>query len=188
MVAAGSHWLDAGCGSGILTRELTRLGATGDAVDASPAMIRAATESAGGTSLSAAFHFRRVETLEHLDVDDGEYDGVLCSSVIEYVDSPADALREVARVLKPGGHLLLSVANRYSTVRNAQQLARSAGLKHRFKYLEVSRASFSRREIRNALQVCGVQVDDVRGFDPVLPTWATTFLPPALIFVSGTKR
>ena len=190
MVTPGSRWLDVGCGSGILTQRLAALGATGEAIDGSQAMIRAATGKAPDGGAPAQFAYRHIETVERLDIADNIYDGVLCSSVIEYLDEPADALSEIARVLKPEGKLLISVVNRYSLVRNIQRMMRAASPKGRFPYLDyldVSRTTFSRSDITNALCTCGIRSDSVCEFDAVLPIWATRFVPAALIFVSATK-
>src|SRR5207302_422653 len=54
--------------------------------------------------------------LESLPFGDGEFDAVLCSQVIEHVlDAPA-ALRELTRVLRPGGVLILSTDNARNVV------------------------------------------------------------------------
>jgi SAM-dependent methyltransferase len=41
--------------------------------------------------------------------DDASYDGVICNQVLEHVFNPDHFLNEIARMLKPGGHLLLTV-------------------------------------------------------------------------------
>ncbi|MFN0154413.1 MAG: class I SAM-dependent methyltransferase [Gaiella sp.] len=46
--------------------------------------------------------------IEALPVDDGSFDVVLCAQVLEHVDDPSAAARELHRVLAPGGRLLLS--------------------------------------------------------------------------------
>ena len=44
-----------------------------------------------------------------LPVDDGAYDGVLCTQVLEHVPNPAAVIRELYRVLRPGGRLYMTV-------------------------------------------------------------------------------
>ena len=70
-------WLDAGCGAGILTLELSRLGATGLAVDASQSMVDAAIRAIG--PLAKTFAFAKVTSITSIDVAAGTFDGVLCS-------------------------------------------------------------------------------------------------------------
>jgi 2-polyprenyl-6-hydroxyphenyl methylase/3-demethylubiquinone-9 3-methyltransferase len=58
--------------------------------------------------------------VEQLPYPAQSFEGILCSSVIEYLDEPLSALRELWRVLKPQGSLVISVPNRRSVVRMAQ--------------------------------------------------------------------
>ncbi len=51
--------------------------------------------------------------IEALPVEDASFDVVLCAQVLEHVDDPARAARELARVLRPGGRLLLSTHGVY---------------------------------------------------------------------------
>ena len=50
-----------------------------------------------------------VAPIENLPVEDGAFDAVLCTQVLEHVAEPAQSLRELARVLRPEGTLWLSV-------------------------------------------------------------------------------
>ena len=51
----------------------------------------------------------RVLDLTSLELPDGQFDWVLCSHVLEHVPDDRQALREIARVLRPGGRLILQV-------------------------------------------------------------------------------
>jgi len=188
IVRPGQRWLDAGCGAGVLTLELCRLGARGVAVDASHEMIQAAARQAGATA--SRFAFLRVASLESMDIPTGAFDGVLCSSVIEYVDSVEEALAELHRVLRPGGTLILSAANARSIVRRVQKIARTVGLLfgvEPFDYLTVSNHDFTNGALLEHLTQAGFAVSEIRGFDPLLPNAFTCFLPPALHFVVAEK-
>jgi SAM-dependent methyltransferase len=46
---------------------------------------------------------------EQIPKDGGTYDAVLCTQVLEHVPNPEASLREFARILKPGGHLFITV-------------------------------------------------------------------------------
>jgi 2-polyprenyl-3-methyl-5-hydroxy-6-metoxy-1,4-benzoquinol methylase len=131
----GKDWLDAGCGSGTLARCLADAGANVLGVDAAEEMITVARElsshsvrredlvSNGVAKCNQPMRklrFEHIATIAQLPLPAESLDGILCSSVLEYVPDPAACLAEFARVLRPGGLLVISVANRNSIVRKAQ--------------------------------------------------------------------
>lgn len=64
-----------------------------------------------GTDWPSSFHQVNVEVFasaESLPFKSGLFDTVLCTELIEHLRHPADAMSEMSRVLKPGGHLILS--------------------------------------------------------------------------------
>jgi ubiquinone/menaquinone biosynthesis C-methylase UbiE len=73
-------------------------------VDLSPAMLRQARRRAAELGLKPAF---RVADVEHLPFDDASFDTVVCALGLCSIPRPDAAVREMARVLKPGGTLLL---------------------------------------------------------------------------------
>lgn len=73
-------------------------------VDLSPAMLRRARRRARELNLSATF---RVADVEHLPFDDASFDTVVCALGLCSIPRPDVAVREMARVLVPGGSLLL---------------------------------------------------------------------------------
>ncbi len=103
---------DVGTGTGILAKEVARLGLRVIAVDHSSRMLEAARASLASDGASdtdarhrgalAAVELRRGEA-QALPLADGEVNAALAHMVLHYLPQPAEALREMARVVKPGG-------------------------------------------------------------------------------------
>lgn len=98
-VSRGARVLDAGAGSGLLTRRLVELGCDVTAVDSSPAML---------DQLRAVTPNCILSRLEDLDVP-AEFDAVLAIGVLNFVTTPEDTLRRLCAAVKPGGVLVLQV-------------------------------------------------------------------------------
>ena len=98
-VGQGDRALDVGCGTGVVTRAAAaRIGPTGEAVglDRNDAMLAVARR----TSTQVTW---RQGQAENLPFPAGRFDRVVCPFVLMFVDDRAQALREMARVLVPGG-------------------------------------------------------------------------------------
>jgi SAM-dependent methyltransferase len=96
----GCRILDAGCGSGRMLDDLAERGSV-TGVDLSPVSVSAARDR-GHTDV-------RVGRLEQLPARDGEFDLVTCLDVLEHTPDDRVSLRELLRVTRPGGRLLVSV-------------------------------------------------------------------------------
>lgn len=94
----GSRVLDIGCGRGRNLVPLLAAGVKAEGVDSDPSCVAECERFALPARLARA---------EALPFDDASFDGCLLDQVLPYTD-PVAALREVARVLKPGGHALLT--------------------------------------------------------------------------------
>ena len=106
-VARGARVLDAGCGSGYGTAILAAAEpASLIAVDVADEAVEL-TRAARGEAADA-----RVADVRELPVADAAVDLVVCFEVIEHVERRDEAVREFARVLAPGGVLLISSPNR----------------------------------------------------------------------------
>jgi len=187
---SGRRWLDAGCGSGRLTRMLAARGCEVIGVDASPAMVRVAADlgrtTVGGQSQT---EFRLVDTIEELDWPDASLDGVLCSSVMEYLDAPEQSLLEFARVLRPGGLLLVSVPNRASLVRRVQKVCYRLTCGSWPRYLRYSTHECRREELASRLRACGFSILAMTYHGPCLPRWlATNRFAGALLMALASKQ
>ncbi|KAN0109640.1 ubiquinone biosynthesis O-methyltransferase [Russula decolorans] len=117
----GMDVLDVGCGGGILSESLARLGANTLAIDASAENIGIATRhaaadpsfarDAASASTLGTLAFRHA-TAETLVQEPKRFDIVCSMEVVEHVDNPAGFLRSCAELVKPGGHLFLSTIAR----------------------------------------------------------------------------
>ena len=101
-VRAGARALDLGCGAGEFTAELSRSGARATGVDVAEAAL------ARARAHHPELDFRLVPIEGPLPFEDGEFDLVWASEVIEHIADTARWLSEVRRVLAPGGRLLLT--------------------------------------------------------------------------------
>ena len=104
---AGKSALDVGCGAGLLTEPLARMGAAVTGVDAAPENIGAARAHAAGQGLAIAYCAGEVATLPP-----ATFDLVTSMEVVEHVADPAAFVAELAGRLAPGGLMILSTPNR----------------------------------------------------------------------------
>jgi len=103
-VGSGNLVLDAGCGYGACFDELRRRGARMIGIDRSAAMVRKAPRPGGtGSPLGIG-----VGDLQELPIADGAMDRVLANYVLFHLPDLSRALREIRRVLKPGGRAVLT--------------------------------------------------------------------------------
>jgi 2-polyprenyl-6-hydroxyphenyl methylase/3-demethylubiquinone-9 3-methyltransferase len=150
----GKQWLDAGCGTGRLSRLLAKRGCRVRSVDAAKAMLDIAEDIARAEGLQESLAFEQVQTIETLPFGDAAFDGILCSSVIEYLDNVERCLAEFARTLRPEGWLLLTVPNRLSLIRRTacfiHRISRAIGRPWP-RFLDVSKNEYDSESIRELL-------------------------------------
>jgi 2-polyprenyl-6-hydroxyphenyl methylase/3-demethylubiquinone-9 3-methyltransferase len=101
--------LDVGCGGGLISEPLARLGGAVTGIDPASENIEVARAHAEGQGLEISY---RAERLEDLVAAGAAFDVVVCLEVLEHVPAPQDFVGLLARVLKPGGLLVLSTINR----------------------------------------------------------------------------
>jgi demethylmenaquinone methyltransferase/2-methoxy-6-polyprenyl-1,4-benzoquinol methylase len=128
-VPEGARVLEIGCGTGELAAMMIDAGAVVDAFDASPAMVEVVRERVAAASLEASL------TVRHMGVDamdslpSSDYDAVVSSLVFSELtaDERTYALKHAARVLKPGGRLVIAdeVVPRKAAARVLQSFVRA---------------------------------------------------------------
>ena len=111
----GDAVLDLGCGFGRHAFEAARRGANVVALDAGRDEVEgvAATFAAmvdAGELEAGSLHTAAVQgDALHLPFPDGAFDRVICSEVLEHIPDDVGAMRELARVLRPGGTMAITV-------------------------------------------------------------------------------
>jgi 2-polyprenyl-6-hydroxyphenyl methylase/3-demethylubiquinone-9 3-methyltransferase len=105
----GVRVLDVGCGGGILTEELARLGYCVTGIDLAAGAIAAARRHAARSGLTVDY---RVGSAYDLDVPDESIDAAVASDVLEHLHDLPRAVAEIARVLRPGGIFAFDTINR----------------------------------------------------------------------------
>ena len=106
----GLRLLDIGCGGGLLSEPMTRLGFVVTGVDASERNIATAATHAAEQGLGIDYRASTAEAL--LAAGEPLFDVVLNMEVIEHVADPGAYLRDCSRLLKPGGLMIVATLNR----------------------------------------------------------------------------
>ncbi len=103
-ITTGQHVLDVGCGPGALTSELLRRAGPDavTAVDPSEPFVAAARNRHPTVDVRQA-------SAEALPFDDATFDAALAQLVVHFMDAPVAGLREMVRVLRPGGRVAACV-------------------------------------------------------------------------------
>ena len=167
----GLDLLDIGCGGGLISEPLTRMGAAVTGIDPGLETIEAARRHAFEHGLTIDYRMTTVEALAETGV---QFDAVLCLEVIEHVPDPAAFLRICAGLVRPGGLMLVSTINR--TVK-AYVLA-IVGAEYLLRWLPVGTHQWERfvtpDELARHLAAAGLGAAFAEGmvYDPLADRWS----------------
>jgi SAM-dependent methyltransferase len=165
---AGRDIFEAGCGTGLLLREAAQIGRSAVGLDLSRGMLGAAHERG----------LRVVQgSLTHVPLPSASFDLVYSMKVLPHVPPIREALAELARLVRPGGHMLLEFYNPWSL----RYLAKVMGGPAKITDGTTDRDVYTRYDTLNTARGYlpdGVDLVGVRGVRVVTPTSAVFRLPP----------
>ena len=167
----GLRILDIGCGGGLLSEPMARLGAMVVGADAAAGNIPVAQLHADKAGLE--IDFRNV-TAEALAADGEQFDVVLNMEVIEHVADPQAYMNACAQLLKPGGLMIASTINR-----NPKSYAMAiVGAELIMRWLPKGTHDWSKfitpQELYDLVRAAGLNPVDKKGFvfNPITWNWS----------------
>lgn len=107
---AGKRVLDVGCGGGILTESMAKVGAQAKGIDLSEKALKVADLHSLETGIAVNYEYISAEDLAAKDA--GQYDVVTCMEMLEHVPEPLSIIQACSRLVKPGGKVFFSTLNR----------------------------------------------------------------------------
>jgi len=107
---AGRSVLDVGCGGGILSESMAQRGARVLGIDLAPALLEVAQLHAAESK--ASLEYRCIAAEDLAAERPASFELVTCMEMLEHVPDPAATLRALARLVKPGGDVIVSTLNR----------------------------------------------------------------------------
>ncbi len=107
---AGRKVLDVGCGGGLLSEALAKLGAQVIGIDLSEDLIEVAREHAQPQNLP--IDYRRISVEKLAEEEPESFDIAACMEVLEHIPDPQAVVAACARLLKSGGHAFFATLNR----------------------------------------------------------------------------
>jgi len=157
--------LEVGCGGGLICVELGRRQALMVGVDPSQGALATAREHTRKGGLGQNIYYQQGYA-EKLPYADGSFSVIICLDVLEHVQNLEAAIREITRVLAPGGIFIFDTINRTWMARVAliwygEHFASglTPGLHNYDDFIKPV-------ELRALLTYCGLQVREIKGFMP----------------------
>ena len=166
----GLRVLDIGCGAGILSEPLARLGASVVGIDPAAENIAAAQEHAADAGVAVDY---RATTAEALAAAGERFDLVLAMEVVEHVADVELFVRSAAELVRPGGRMVAATINR--TLKSFALAIVAA--EYVLGWLPRGTHSWDRlvtpEELAAAMRAGGLRITDRRGviYDPLADAW-----------------
>lgn len=164
---AGKRVLDVGCGGGLLAEGMARRGARVTGIDLAPEALAVARLHAAESGIEVEYRQVAVETLA--DHKPESFDLVTCLEMLEHVPDPSGIVAALARLVRPGGHVVCSTINR-----NAKSFALAiVGAEYVMRLLPIGTHRYARlirpSELSRWARAAGLELVQLAGleYDPV---------------------
>jgi 2-polyprenyl-6-hydroxyphenyl methylase/3-demethylubiquinone-9 3-methyltransferase len=153
--------LDVGCGGGILSEAMARTGAEVLGIDLSSEVLEVAELHAAESGIQVSYRAIAAEQLALENPD--RFDVVTCMEMLEHVPDPASVLAALAKLVRPGGQIVVSTLNRTPqafliAILGAEYVARVLP-KGTHEYLKFIKPS----ELAAAARAAGLELRDLKG-------------------------
>ncbi|KAK7300127.1 hypothetical protein RJT34_10962 [Clitoria ternatea] len=184
----GLKIVDVGCGGGILSEPLARLGATVTGVDAVEKNIKIAQLHAGLDPATSTIEFC-CTTAEKLVEEGRKFDAVMALEVIEHVADPAEFCKSLAALTDPDGATVISTINRSMRAYATAIVAAEYVLRWLPKGTHEWSSFLTPEELVLILQRAGINVEEMAGFvyNPVTGRWSLSDDISVNFIAFGTK-
>ncbi|KAK4484556.1 hypothetical protein RD792_007140 [Penstemon davidsonii] len=195
----GLKFVDVGCGGGILSEPLARMGATVTGVDAVEKNIKIARLHADLDSLTSSIDYRcttaeadviTIVWTEKLVEEQMQYDAVISLEVIEHVAEPAEFCKSLSALTSSGGATIISTINR-SMRAYATAIVVAEYVLHWLPRGTHQWSSFlTPEELVLILQRASISVQEMAGFvyDPLTGHWSLSDDISVNFIAFGTKK
>jgi 2-polyprenyl-6-hydroxyphenyl methylase/3-demethylubiquinone-9 3-methyltransferase len=170
--------LEVGCGGGLISEELARRGAIVIGIDPAQDALEIARKHTQQSGLGQNTYFEQGYA-ESLPYTDGSFSVIVCLDVLEHVSGLQATIREIARVLAPGGIFIFDTINRTLLARIAliwigERLFRNRGL---LPGLHNYHGFIKPKELRAILIKNHLRVGELTGFMPSIVDRHLTLKP-----------
>ncbi|WP_018998286.1 bifunctional 2-polyprenyl-6-hydroxyphenol methylase/3-demethylubiquinol 3-O-methyltransferase UbiG [Hirschia maritima] len=168
----GLRVLDIGCGGGLVSEPMARLGAQMTSVDAGEANIKTAMTHAQETGVEIDYRVGTVEKL--IEAKEPAFDVVLNLEVVEHVADAHQFVQDTASLVKPGGIIFVASINRTT---KAFALA-IVGAEYIMGWLPKGTHEFDKLvkpdEVKNALKSAQIDIEETTGvsYNPLTGEWS----------------
>ncbi len=153
--------LDIGCGGGLLTEALAKLGADVTGIDMSQAALNAARAHQKTGNLTIHYLLSTAEALA--DAAPHTFDVITCLELLEHVPEPMSVINAIQRLIKPNGHVFFSTINRNTR----SYLSTIVGAEYLLKLIPKNTHDFAQfirpSELSSWSEKAGLSVQDIRG-------------------------